>query len=42
LLWGVPGAFIGVPLTIALLTCCEAYPATRWLARLLSGGAQPR
>jgi AI-2 transport protein TqsA len=37
LLWGLPGAFIGVPLTIALLTCCEAYPSTRWLARLLSG-----
>jgi AI-2 transport protein TqsA len=39
LLWGLPGAFIGVPLTIALLTCCEAYPSTRWLARLLSGRA---
>jgi AI-2 transport protein TqsA len=37
LLWGLPGAFIGVPLTIALLTCCEAYPSSRWLARLLSG-----
>jgi AI-2 transport protein TqsA len=42
LLWGVPGAFIGVPITIALLTCCEANPGTRWLARLLSGAAQPR
>jgi AI-2 transport protein TqsA len=36
-LWGVPGAFIGVPVTIALLTCCEANPSTRWIARLLSG-----
>jgi len=36
-LWGVPGAFIGVPLTIALLTWCEAYPSTRWLAVILSG-----
>jgi predicted PurR-regulated permease PerM len=36
-LWGVPGAFIGVPVTIALLTCCEAYPSTRWIAMLLSG-----
>jgi AI-2 transport protein TqsA len=38
-LWGVPGAFIGVPVTIALLTCCEANPSTRWIARLLSGRA---
>ena len=38
-LWGVPGAFIGVPVTIALLTCCEAYPSTRWIAMLLSGRA---
>jgi AI-2 transport protein TqsA len=38
-LWGVPGAFIGVPVTIALLTCCEAYPSTRWIATLLSGRA---
>jgi AI-2 transport protein TqsA len=37
--WGVPGAFIGVPVTIALLTCCEAYPSTRWIAMLLSGRA---
>jgi AI-2 transport protein TqsA len=36
-LWGVPGAFIGVPVTIVLLTCCEAYPSTRWIAMLLSG-----
>jgi AI-2 transport protein TqsA len=38
-LWGVPGAFIGVPVTIALLTCWEAYPSTRWIAMLLSGRA---
>jgi AI-2 transport protein TqsA len=41
-LWGLPGAFIGVPLTMALLTCCAAYPSSRWLARLLSGRAQQR
>jgi predicted PurR-regulated permease PerM len=37
LLWGVPGAFIGVPVTIALLTLCEAFPSTRWIALILSG-----
>ncbi|MFK8252636.1 AI-2E family transporter [Ancylobacter terrae] len=36
-LWGIPGAFIGVPLTIAFLTICEQYPQTRWIATLLSG-----
>ncbi len=36
LLWGVPGAFIGVPLTIALLTMSEQHASTRWIATLLS------
>ena len=41
-LWGLPGAFIGVPLTIALLTWCEAYPSSRWIATIFSGRpAQP-
>ena len=29
-LWGLGGAFIGVPIVIALLTLCEQHPATRW------------
>ena len=36
-LWGISGAFIGVPIVIALLTVCEEYEATRWIALLLSG-----
>lgn len=36
-LWGIAGAFIGVPITIALLTLCAHYDATRWVAELLSG-----
>jgi AI-2 transport protein TqsA len=36
-LWGIPGAFIGVPVTIALLTLCELSPSSRWIATLLSG-----
>jgi len=35
LVWGVPGAFIGVPLTIALVTACARFSSTQWLARLL-------
>jgi predicted PurR-regulated permease PerM len=36
-LWGISGAFIGVPIVIALLTVCEEHEATRWIAFLLSG-----
>jgi len=35
-LWGIPGAFIGIPVTIALLTVCARHPSLNWLARLLS------
>jgi AI-2 transport protein TqsA len=35
-LWGIPGAFIGVPMTIALLIICEQSPSMRGLAMLLS------
>jgi AI-2 transport protein TqsA len=34
-LWGVFGAFIGVPITIALITFCALHPSSRWLAELL-------
>lgn len=34
-LWGVIGAFIGVPITIAVLTFCAQHPSSRWLADLL-------
>ncbi|MFG1294761.1 AI-2E family transporter [Xanthobacter variabilis] len=36
-LWGVPGAFIGVPILIAALTLCAHHPATRAIADVLSG-----
>jgi AI-2 transport protein TqsA len=38
-LWGIPGAFIGVPVTIAILTICEQYAASRWVPTLLSDSA---
>jgi AI-2 transport protein TqsA len=37
-LWGIPGAFIGVPIVIAALTLCEQQESTRWIATLLAGG----
>lgn len=36
-LWGIPGAFIGVPIVIAVLTLCEQHESTRWVSDLLSG-----
>ncbi|WP_165789386.1 AI-2E family transporter [Billgrantia endophytica] len=36
LVWGIPGAFIGVPLTIAFVTVCHQFHETRWIARLLT------
>ena len=38
-LWGWYGAFIGVPIVIAILTFCEYHPASRFVADLLGGPA---
>jgi predicted PurR-regulated permease PerM len=35
-LWGVSGAFIAIPITIALVIACEQYDRTRWIAVLLA------
>ncbi|MBS7699423.1 MULTISPECIES: AI-2E family transporter [unclassified Chelatococcus] len=33
-LWGIFGAFIGVPITIALITFCAQHPSSLWIAEL--------
>lgn len=33
-LWGIFGAFIGVPITVAVVTFCALHPSSRWLAEL--------
>jgi predicted PurR-regulated permease PerM len=40
-LWGIPGALIGVPITIAILTLCEHSESTKWIAMLLSSTSTP-
>lgn len=35
-IWGIPGAFIGVPITLGLVIAADHFPNTRWIARLLS------
>ena len=39
LLWGIAGAFIGVPIVIAVLTLCEQHPSSRWVAELFGARA---
>lgn len=39
-LWGLFGAFIGVPITIAVLTFCAQHPSSRWLSDLLGPPGQ--
>jgi predicted PurR-regulated permease PerM len=40
--WGIAGAFIGVPIVIAALTFCQQHSSSRWIADLLAapGGEQ--
>lgn len=38
LLWGLTGAFIGVPILVAVLTVCRQLPSMQWLIVMLSGG----
>jgi predicted PurR-regulated permease PerM len=38
LLWGIPGAFLGVPIFILLLTVCDQFAGSRWLPVLMSRG----
>jgi predicted PurR-regulated permease PerM len=40
-LWGLFGAFIGVPITIALVTFCAQHPSSQWLANLLGAPNEP-
>jgi len=37
LLWGMPGALIGVPVMLAIIAICAEFPSSRWAATLLSG-----
>jgi predicted PurR-regulated permease PerM len=39
-MWGLFGAFIGVPIMLAILTFCGEHPSTRWIADLLGGPAE--
>ncbi len=38
-IWGIYGAFLGVPMTIAMLTFAAQFKSTAWAAHLLGGGS---
>jgi predicted PurR-regulated permease PerM len=40
-LWGVPGTFLAVPLTLMLMMVCAQFEHTRWVAVLLSNDGRP-
>ncbi len=40
-MWGIPGAFIGVPMLMVFIVYCAQDPSSRWIAVLLSGGSAP-
>jgi predicted PurR-regulated permease PerM len=40
-LWGVPGAFLAIPLTLALMYQCSQFESLRWLAVFISNDGQP-
>ena len=38
-MWGIPGAFLGVPMLIVFIVYCAQDPSSCWIAVLLSGGS---
>ena len=36
-IWGIPGMFLGVPITVIMMIVCSYFPGTRPIAVLLSG-----
>jgi predicted PurR-regulated permease PerM len=41
-MWGIPGAFLGVPMLMVFIVCCAQDPSSGWIAVLLSGGSARR
>lgn len=39
--WGIFGAFIGVPITITILTFCAQFASTRWIAEIFGAPGEP-
>jgi AI-2 transport protein TqsA len=40
-LWGGPGMFLAVPLTVMLMIVLAQFPSTRWIAVMMSNNGNP-
>jgi AI-2 transport protein TqsA len=40
-LWGLPGAFLAVPLTLMLMMVFAQFNSTMWIAAMLSNDGKP-
>ena len=40
-LWGLPGAFLAVPMTLMAMMVFTRFPSTRWVAAMLSNDGNP-
>ncbi|RYG24988.1 MAG: AI-2E family transporter, partial [Burkholderiales bacterium] len=40
-LWGIPGAFMAIPLTLSVMYTCAQYERLRWIAVLMSNDGSP-
>lgn len=40
-LWGLPGAFLAVPMTLMTMMVFSQFPSTRWVAAMLSNDGNP-
>ena len=40
-LWGLPGAFLAVPMTLMAMMVCTQIPTVRWVAAMLSNDGNP-
>ena len=41
LLWGIPGAFLAVPMTLMVMMLCAQFEGTKWVAAALSNDGKP-
>lgn len=40
--WGIPGALLGVPITIGIVIATDHFPRTLWIAKMLSEARDQR
>jgi len=40
-LWGIPGAFLAVPMTLMLMMAFAQFEGTRWVSAALSNDGKP-